>query len=121
MKRTHVVEYKDRFPRMVAFPEPGKYSVKIKENGDSCVVFEDKQIVMNDRSYEMNDAKDRELDWHSQPPSEPEVPEVPEVPEEIKDLLFHKDGYPLNDQQFQMYFNTMVFEAYRRGQESSKE
>jgi len=113
-----VVEYKDRFPRMVAFPEPGKYSVKIKENGDSCVVFEDKQIVMNDRSYEMNDAKDRELDWHSQPPSEPEVPEVPE---EIKDLLFHKDGYPLNDQQFQMYFNTMVFEAYRRGQESGKE
>lgn len=54
------MKYTKRFPRMISFPEPGKYSVEIKKNGDSCVFFEDKNIVMNDRSYEMNDQKEQE-------------------------------------------------------------
>ena len=82
-----------RFPAMITFPTSGRYSVVVKENGDSEVIDEDKGVVIKDRSWEKRDA-----------------------PEAVKDLLADGDLLEASGMN-RMAFNNRILEAYRRGRE----
>ena len=116
-----------RFPAMFTFPTSGRYSVIVKENGDSEVIDEDKGIVIKDRSWEKHDAFGpeipRDLDSLDRAKIFPEDYahlNQPEVPEAVKDLMWNESLGPGSKFTFKDV-NADILEAYEIGRKSRTE